>query len=323
MSAVIAPADWVGFIQRDYLADFIAIGGASIKFAVPLEESERARAMSDLAASARNLDYVVCNVSASDTRIQLVDQFYFRVAAQIPWRASCESVLARFAREAGYPNPAQPGEDGFGERLASANGVDAAVVGMELRGAIAQKILQRHWLLRDFRVAVTQLCLAHLMGGPQGESMRTAVEAWLTGEHQLVTAVKPYSIHNRITRANARLMFESLTQWVRYAERPGIVIVLDAARLSAARRLDDGSPFYTKAQLLDAYEMLRQFIDGAARLDGCLLVVFASPEFLDTEPASRGLGAYDALKFRIYDEVHDQRLANPMSALVRLSSRGQ
>ena len=134
--------------------------------------------------------------------------------------------------------------------------------------------------------------------------------------------MKPYSIHNKITRANARLMFESLLQWTRFAGRPGTVIVLDAARLSVARRPDDGLVFYTKAQLLDAYEVLRQFIDSTARLQGCLLVVFPAIEFLDTEPASRGLGAYDALKFRVYDEIHDQRLANPMGALVRLSTQG-
>ena len=98
--------------------------------------------------------------------------------------------------------------------------------------------------------------------------------------------------------------------------------MLDAARLSVARRPDDGLVFYTKAQLLDAYEVLRQFIDGTARLSGCLLVILPAIEFLDTEPASRGMGAYDALKFRVYDEIHDQRLANPMGALVRLSARG-
>jgi hypothetical protein len=322
MSAAIGPSDWLGFIERDYLADFIGAGGASIKFVVPLEESEREACTSDLAARAQSLDYVVCRVSAGDTRIHMVDQLYFRVAEQIPWRALCESVLGRLARDAGYPHPALPGEGGFGERLAEANGVDATVIGLEMRRVIAQKILQRHWLLRDFRVAITQLCLAHLMGGPDGESMDVAVEGWLNGENQSISSVKPYSIHNKITRANSRLMFESLLEWVRYAERPGVVIVLDAARLSVARRPDDGLVFYTKAQLLDAYEVLRQFIDGTARLSGCLLVIFPAIEFLDTEPASRGMGAYDALKFRVYDEIHDQRLANPMGALVRLSARG-
>lgn len=320
MSAVIGASEWLGFIEREYLDDFIESGGASIKFVVPFEETEREHCKADLATRARNLNYVVCDVSASDTRIHMVDQLYFQVARQIPWQALCESVLAKLARDAGYPHPALPGEGGFGERLAEANGVEATLIGIEMRNVIARKILQRHWLLRDFRVAVTQLCLAHLTGGPDGASTRIAVENWLSGENLAISPVKPYSIHNKITRANARLMFESLLAWVRYAKWPGVVIVLDAARLSVARRPDDGLVFYTKAQLLDAYEVLRQFIDGAARLNGCLLAVFPAIEFLETEPASRGMGAYDALKFRVYDEIHDQRLVNPMGSLVRLSS---
>jgi hypothetical protein len=74
--------------------------------------------------------------------------------------------------------------------------------------------------------------------------------------------------------------------------------------------------------MLDAYEVLRQFIDGTDRLKGCLIVVFAAPEFLVVEPGSRGLGAYDALRLRVYDEVRDSRLANPMGAMVRLSATG-
>ncbi len=322
MSATIGASDWLEFIQREYLSDFIDGGGASIKFAVPIDDSQREVCKSELVVRARDLGYVVCSVSADDTRIHMIDQLYFRVAGQIPWQELCESVLGRLAREAGYAHPALPGAEGFGERLAEVNRVDASVIGLELRNEIARKVFKRHWLLRDFRVAVTQLCLAHLTGGAQGESTRAAVEEWLTGANQSVSSVKPHSIHNKITRANARLMFESLMQWVRYAERPGTVIVLDIARLSVARRSDDGMVFYTKAQLLDAYEVLRQFIDGAARLRGCLMVVVPAIEFLDTEPAGRGMGAYDALKFRVYDEVHDQRLANPMGALVRLSPRG-
>ena len=76
--------------------------------------------------------------------------------------------------------------------------------------------------------------------------------------------------------------------------------------------------FYTKAQMLDAYEVLRQFVDLTDRMKGCFIAAMPSANFLDVEPAARGIGAYDALKFRVYDEVHDQRLVNPMGALIRL-----
>jgi hypothetical protein len=75
--------------------------------------------------------------------------------------------------------------------------------------------------------------------------------------------------------------------------------------------------FYTRAAMLDAYEMLRQFIDATDRMKGALVMVMPDAEFLDGD---RGIGTYDALRLRVYDEVRDSRLVNPMGALVRLSA---
>ena len=41
------------------------------------------------------------------------------------------------------------------------------------------------------------------------------------------------------------------------------------------------------------------------------------PPFL--EDPKRGLHRYDPLKLRIWDEVRDRRLANPLASLVRLA----
>jgi hypothetical protein len=45
----------------------------------------------------------------------------------------------------------------------------------------------------------------------------------------------------------------------------------------------------------------------------------ADETVLDEDPWGRGIGRYQALKFRIFDEVHDQRRVNPMGSLVRLA----
>lgn len=71
--------------------------------------------------------------------------------------------------------------------------------------------------------------------------------------------------------------------------------------------------------MLDAYEVFRQFIDGLDQLERCLIVVLPDQEFLDEDFLGRGLGAYQALKFRVYDEVRDRRLANPLGSLIRLA----
>lgn len=72
--------------------------------------------------------------------------------------------------------------------------------------------------------------------------------------------------------------------------------------------------------VLDAYELLRQFIDGTDEMEGLLVIVLASKDFLNDD--KRGLRGYDALKLRIWDEVRDRQRQNPLASLVRLSNRG-
>jgi hypothetical protein len=63
---------------------------------------------------------------------------------------------------------------------------------------------------------------------------------------------------------------------------------------------------------------LREFIDGADRVSGYFMAVLPGADFLEDQ--SRGLGAYEALKFRVIDEIRDKRLVNPMASLVRIAS---
>ena len=163
------------------------------------------------------------------------------------------------------------------------------------------------------------ICHAQLTGVPYGAETVRALSDWLTGRNRNVSAVKDYGIFNRITRNNARHFIESLFRWVRIAGYPGTVILMDIARLAVARNPRDDLNYYTAAALLDAYEVLREFIDATDRLSGCLLVVVPDATFLDEDPWGRGIGRYQALKFRIFDEVHDQRRVNPMGSLARLS----
>lgn len=112
-------------------------------------------------------------------------------------------------------------------------------------------------------------------------------------------------------------MFLSLCHWLRRADRQGLVLTLDIGRYAADRRAGDGTLYHTTTAAMDAYEVLRQFIDATDELESCFIGVIAPAQFLEDE--KRGLHRYDPLKLRIWDEVHDRHRANPLSSLVRLS----
>jgi hypothetical protein len=308
-------ADWMDHLTREYLGGFIKEGGAAVKFAVALDG--RAQELIDtLEERARGLDYVVVRVSADETKVHMVDQLFFRIAQQVPWADLSEAVLVRLASARAFKLPVDPGGPIL-ERLARANEVSQDMVLAELRPKIANAVFKNHLLSRDFRVAMTHFCQARLAGGEDGATTLSTLTDWLTGANKAIAAVRPYQIFSRINRTNARHLFESLLHWVRFSGRSGVVVVLDTTRITLSKNPKDEKLWYTKAGVLDTYEVLRQFIDSTDRLSGCLIVVAPDPLFLDDE--SRGIKAYEALMFRVYDEIRDRSRVNPLGSLVRIA----
>lgn len=324
MEAAIHPDRWLEFVGNEYLESFIRAGGASVKFAVPLEEHIRPGVERGLQFRAEAGGYLTAHVESAETRVHLIDQVFYRIAEQIPWRQLSENVIARLAAEKGFAPPEPGSSESLSRRLAASNMIDPEMVTMEARRWIGESVFRNQAMVKDFRVAMMQLCLAGLSGGADGETTIEVITDWLTGRNKLVSAVKPYQIFTRIARTNARHLFESMLHWIRFAGHPGLVVTFDLSRLTIPRNPRDNKLFYSRAQLLDAYEVLRQFVDLTDRMNGCFIVAMPAAEFLDVESSSpaRGIGVYDALKFRVYDEVHDLRLVNPMGALIRLKAPG-
>lgn len=313
MTASLNAGEWLRFVRKEYLDTFVKEGGAAIKFAVPLDKEAHQVLWDGLVRESQQLGFLVARLDARETRIHLADQIFFRVAEQVPWQRLRHRIIARLA---------EVKDDAAGDRsveqVASVLGVDRGDLLMELRPKIVNKVFKNRELSKDFRVAMMQLCLAEISGGQDGATAIQVLTDWLTGRNNAVSAVKPYQIFCRINRTNARFMFESLLRWVSFAGIPGVVVLWDTSQLALSRNPRDDSVYYSKAAVLDAYEVLRQFLDGTDRLRGCLMVVVPDVAFLDD--FSRGIHAYEALKFRVIDEVRDRKLVNPLASLVRLSS---
>lgn len=317
MTVAISRDTWLEFVRTEYLESFIAQGGAAIKVAVDLGGTD-----SDLgetiAGHAADAGYLTAVVDATVARVHMIDQVYFAVADQVPWEESVERVVTRLAKSEGLM--VAEGDGPLFQRIAEASDLDAQFVQLQLRRKIAEHIFRNRTLVKDFRVAVTQLATSAFAGGQEADTTFATIIDWLTGRNRAVSAVKPYQIFSRIARTNARHFLESTLAWISMAGWPGLVLVIDIRRLTVARNPRDGGHYYTKAAVLDAYEVLRQYIDGTDRMVNCFIVVVADPDFLDEDPGGRGMGAYEALKFRVFDEIRDRALANPMAALVRLAS---
>jgi hypothetical protein len=311
-------AEWLAILDKEYLESFIPEGGAAVKFAVttPTVEGEVVRAALEARAAQYNLAYFF--VDGAVTRIHLIEQLFWQVARQIDWDMLAEGLLRRLLTADGFVvPPAGERTDYLG--IAQLSGTSETEVRRRVRRLLTDSVERDYAMVREFRVAMLRLCQALLEADRDTLLEYRAIHEWLRGELRSVTVLKPAGIYQKIGRHLARDMFLSLAHWLRKTGKPGCMLVLDISRYTLERRhsAPDGLLFHSTAAVVDAYEVLRQFIDATDELEGCLIAVIAPTAFLTDD--KRGLSKYDALRLRIWDEVHDRQKANPLSALVRLA----
>ena len=241
----------------------------------------------------------------------------------MPWPArstgphSPGTYLTRLVRARGLRLPAT-GEPLSAPRLAELNAAPEVLLRTELRRALEHALFEDYAMSREFRLAMFALCAAQL-DPTDNPTLEASVHAWLRGELRLISEVKRALIFQKIARPNARHMLFSLAHWLTLADKSGLLLVLDIARYAdAARPADRGSGNYFSASAtLDLYETLRELIDATDEAHALFVSVLVGPEFLHDD--RRGVRSYQALYFRIWDEVYDRRRENPFSSLVRIA----
>ena len=306
---------WLDVLRGEYLETFIAAGGASVKFLVPATREDGCAIVGELRSMASALNYQFAHLDAASTKLHLADRLFGALAQQVDWDDLARGFVRQLVTARGLRLP--PGEELHIRQLAAANPTPEALLRNELRRAIEGDIFHDYAMAQEFRLAMIQLCLAQL-DPDEDPSLREAVHQWLWGELRLVSAVKRALIFQKIARHNALAELLSLAHWLRRAGRSGLILVLDVARYAQAVRLVERGEglYYSLPATLDLYEVLRQLIDACDQLEGCLVAVLAAPEFLTED--RRGLRGYQALYFRVADEVHDRFQENPLAPLVRI-----
>ena len=313
--------DWLEIMDTEYLASFVPDGGASIKFAVA---SDELKANLYVAAQERcsNKGMLLVYLDAAKQRAHMPQDLFHGFASSVDWREAARRMVLKLAKDRVYRTEGiDPHSDGnIFSSIANANGLELQFLLDYMRPQIQERVFRESRMARDFRVAMSHLC--ELENSRDGEPYRgQPIIDWLTGSNTRISSVKPFSIYTSINRTTARHFFESALFWLHHVGYQGTIIILDNSRVTLARNPRDGMRYYTRAMVLEHYELLREFIDTTDRLTGALLVVVTTGDFVDEEAGSRnrGFGIYQALMTRVIDDVRDRNLVNPVASLVRLS----
>jgi hypothetical protein len=312
------PDEWIQTVRQEYLQRFVGHGGAAVKFVVAPSDRDRELVRDHLFSLSQEERFTFVSVDAKDTKVHMMDKFFHHVAKKIQWDALAAQFVRRLLQENGYQVPASSAQCSLAG-LAQLNGRAEPLLRRDLNSWLERAIYRDTQMCQEFRLAMIRLCLGQMDSDSDSPFMTEPVKAWLKGELRQLSALKEALIFQKIVRTNARYMFSSLARWLRVVGQPGLVLTLDLGRCFETKKPDlpEGC-YYGVSATLDAYEMLRQFIDGTDELEGVLLVVLVPPEFLTD--MRRGLNRYEALKLRIWDEVRDRQYQNPLGALIRLTS---
>jgi P-loop Domain of unknown function (DUF2791) len=313
-AALDAPT-YLDFLEREYLTPYVARGGSAVKLLVTDDETSAEQLVGGLAGAGDGFQHA--GVDAVTTRIHLIDQVFAEIARQLDWLALAGAVVHTAYTQAGFPPP--EAQQLTISLVARHHDLDAAELYRSVRRALEQLVLRDGSLGHEFRTAMFRLCQNRLGRGDVSRAECETVIGWLRGERVPAAELRKLSLTAKVSRHNARSMLLSLTRWLRLAGHRGLLLRLDLGRLAVSRRppagLRDGY-YYSKAAVLDAYELIRQLIDGTDEFEGLLVAVLLPPELVHDE--SRGLPTYSALRLRVVDEVRDRRRTNPYSSLVRI-----
>jgi hypothetical protein len=310
---------YAAFLGAEYLAQYIPSGGGSVKVAVAGDAGVADRLDGSLTAEADRHDCVVARVSAETTKAHMVDQVFFEVSRQIGWEQIAAAVVRSAYDEILVPAPS---ESLAVADVASGHDLDPRELYRSVRRQLEHTLLDDPTLPRELRRALLRLAQVHLGSVDVRPDEAKVVLDWLHGERVGIRDLRSALIYARIGRHNARALLESVGRLLVRTGRGGLVLQLDLTRLAESRRPplpERTGIYYTKAAVLDTYELLRQLVDGTDDLAGTLVVAVVPPELVSDE--ARGLPAYAALHLRVADEVRDRRRPNPFASLVRLEVR--
>ena len=317
MAVCLSAESWLSIIEKEYLQRFIKEGGAAVKCVVPIDNDACLEIKPGLQQHSEKEGFIFAAIDAAAVKIHMVEQVFYQLAGLVDWDETVLSFLHRLLQNH-YKLPENTGKFDL-KQIALLNGYEEREMRHVINNRLRDSLFRDYAMSQEFRVAMIMLCRHQLDPDEVSKTLCDSIKEWLKGELKLLSALKQSLIFQKIGRHNARNMLLSLVHWLKLSGKSGMVLLLDISRYTVDKpRETDGSLYYSINAVIDCYEVLRQFIDGTDESEYFFLTILAQGRFLD-EGDRRSVHAYDALKLRIWDEVHDKTYVNPLAPMIRLS----
>jgi hypothetical protein len=310
----------VGFItdfwEKHYLKEYIKAGGSKIKFVTGNEGSGKSHLLDNFTKLAKNNGYLTVTFSANEIWLNDFKFIFLEILRQCNLDTLMEKCSQQIIRELGYdPNQIIPGET-FIDYLAALGKNDALEKG-EIRNQLRKFFKDNSRMDNNFAIACSLLC-GGVLGHPVlDDSNKDLILSWLTNEKGFrVTSLRHLDMSPaRITKFNARLMLQSLSELVMVSGYSGLIVTVDDLDVIIDR--SSLAPLhYTKMKREDTYESIRELIDDIDNFKNIMFLFGCFKSLIDNE--RMGMKSYQALWMRIQNEVWNDRI-NKFSDIIDMN----
>jgi hypothetical protein len=309
-----------GFWKEQYLETYIAEGGSKIKFLTGGDGAERSLVLDRFLESARAGGYKTAYVSAKKTWLHDFKEIYVAVFDAVDFESCLKACAGLVIGELGYdPSEVPEGMD-FASFLQERSAFDP-LTKREIRESLSRVFFGNTWIDNNFAISAA-LMTGGILGYPAIEpAAKDLLLAWHRGQKEArVSVLRKLGLSpSRISKNNARHMLRSLLEIVRISGYQGLAVAIDHLEIllntSAAEEIR-----YTKMRREDAYESIREMIDGIDTFSHFMLAFAFAKELLYDELC--GFKSYQALWMRIQNEIESERL-NRFADIIDLNRVGQ
>jgi len=310
----------IQFLKEKYLQEYISKGGSKIKFVTGKTGSGKTHFLQYLSAEATKEGFVAVNFSAKDVWLHDFKIIYSEIVNRCNLPDCLEKCAIRIIRALGHNDADIPTGQSFADYLSGLGEFDAFTK-KEIRNQLQTMFLKNPLMDNNFAIACG-LLTGGILGHPfLEEQNKELLLNWLSANDSVrLPAIRRLGMApSKITKHNARHMLRSLAEAHSMASCPGILILIDDVDILAS---SDSMEVirYTKLRKTDAYESIRELIDGIDTLRNIMFVFSFDRKLIDDE--KNGLKSYYALWARIQNEIVSDRF-NQFTDIIDLDSLGK
>jgi len=301
---------WLDYIHDRYLKNYIAQGGSKVKLLVGGQGTGKTHLLRVVLADGKKLGYQTVYLSARQCSLHDLVGLYQEIAKQVV----NEDLVRGLCRWVAWEISKTKAKDYDGSGIFVSKIYDeypSPTLASEHISKTASKMIKETDLISSFKAFAYQVVRYRMIN--YSPANIESVCRWLMGQPLERQDRETFCLFEKLNKTNARDWLNSLILLSKFAGREGLIIAIDDLEV-ITEKVHGNRYKFTKKQVDDICELVRQIIDDTEILRSCFFLLSGRREIIADHP--RSFRSYDALWIRLQTGLADYQRFNPFADLV-------